>query len=177
MSKLTPQQATQYAQAAGFTGNGLDTIVAIAQCESGLDTTKTNTLNNFPPSTDRGIVQLNSYWHKGVSDTCAFNPQCAFQQAYSISQGGTNFTQWTTYRNGCYKQNLGLATSGANAIQNTSSDPFGISTTISSLSKDIAVFILALLLIVLGVMLLAGKQIAGFGKSAVEKSAEGAALI
>jgi hypothetical protein len=177
MSNLSSAQVSQYAQAAGFTGNGLDTIVAIAKCESGFNPSKTNTLNNFPPSQDRGLVQINNYWHKEVSDACAFDPTCAMQQAYKISSGGTNFIAWQTYRNGCYRQYLGLATSGNTSTSSISTnDPTGISSFITSLSKDIAVFVLALLLIILGVMLLAGKQIGDFTKSSVEKSAEAAAL-
>ena len=102
---LTIAQANQYAAQAGFTGSGLKTIVAIAQAESGLNT---NALNCSNPggSCDRGIVQINSAWHNEVTDTCAYDPLCAFQQAYRISNSGTNFSAWTTFTSGSYKQYL-----------------------------------------------------------------------
>lgn len=97
-------QALTYAQAAGFSLPGLTTIVAIALAESGLNTDATNTAGNSPPSTDRGVLQINSYWHAEVSDACAFNPACAFVEGYRISAQGTNFTPWSTYTNGAYQQ-------------------------------------------------------------------------
>jgi len=175
MTQLTPQQATQYAQQAGFTGSSLQTIVAIAMCESGLNTTATNTSGNTPPSTDRGIVQINSYWHKEVSDSCAFNPACAFVQAYRISNGGTSFSPWTTYTNGCYKSKLAQVKSNipnTNPQTNNSNSGSGdggifgsIKSSIINLAEEVAVFLIALLIILIGVMLLAGKQIAGFTTS------------
>jgi hypothetical protein len=161
MSVITTQQATQYAQQAGFSGSALDTIVAIAVCESGLNTNARNTAGNSPPSMDRGLVQINNYWHKEISDTCAFDPGCAMQQAYRISNGGTNFNQWTTYRNGCYKNHLG--NTGSNPAQptpQTSPDvATSLTTMIGSLLEEAGLFLLALVAIALGIYLLAGEKV------------------
>lgn len=102
MSVITVTQARQYASKAGFAGNALDVIVAIAQAESGLNTQAQNRAGNSPPSTDRGILQINSYWHKEVVDSCAYEPQCAFNAGYTISHQGSDFTPWVTYTNGAY---------------------------------------------------------------------------
>ena len=179
MANISTQQATQYAQAAGFTGNGLTTIVAIATCESGLNPSATNTVGNTPQgSMDRGILQFNSYWHRDVTDQCAFNPQCAFQQAYRVSQGGTNFSQWETYKNGCAssKMNTVLASSGSvgTPTSTTSSNnafsglPFGIGGAISAVQttlvnavEEIGIFLLAIVIIILGVIILNTDEIKG----------------
>lgn len=104
MSIVSIAQASQYAQNAGFSGAGLINILAIALAESGLNTEAKNCSGNTPSgSCDRGILQINSYWHKGVSDQCAYDPQCAFQNAFVISNGGQSFSPWTTYSSGRYK--------------------------------------------------------------------------
>ena len=98
--------------AAGFrVGKGLATILAIAGAETAgtYDPKITNTAGNSPPSTDRGIVQINSYWHPEVSDACAFDPKCAAVQAFRISNQGSSFTPWATYNNGSYKRYLQVA--------------------------------------------------------------------
>jgi len=92
--------ARSYAQQAGFSGQSLNIIVAIAQAESSLNTQATHT--NSDGSIDRGILQINDKAHPDVSSTCAFDPACAFQQGYRISSNGTNFGAWTTYTSGAY---------------------------------------------------------------------------
>src|SRR5258708_7364552 len=92
------------AQAAGFSGISLITIMAIAFAESRLDPAA---VGQQDPR-DRGILQINSYWHPEVSDTCAFSPPCAFKEAYRISQQGKNFSQWNTYKNRVPNYTLGV---------------------------------------------------------------------
>ncbi len=106
MSTLSVNDAIGKAHNAGFSGASLATIVAIAMAESGLRSDATNTAGNSPPSTDRGIVQINSYWHPEVNDACAFNPDCAFKEAYRISQQGKNFGAWSTYSNKAYLKQM-----------------------------------------------------------------------
>lgn len=114
MGALTLQQASEYAQAAGFSGSALQTILAIAQAESGLDPLATNTntdFHTFPdghtgPSVDRGILQINNYWQPQVSNAVAFNPATAFVAGFAISARGTTFTPWSTYQSGAYKRYL-----------------------------------------------------------------------
>jgi hypothetical protein len=118
MSVVSVSQATAWAKQAGFTGAGLATIVSIAEAESGLDTAIRGRTDNR----DRGILQINSYWHPEVSDACAFNGACAFQQAYRISNNGTNFSQWNTFTNGAYNQFLNGA-SPLSSQPNNSNNP------------------------------------------------------
>lgn len=53
-------------------------------------------------SVDRGLWQLNSHWHAEVSDTCAYTPLCNARNAERISNGWTDFSQWSTFHNGAY---------------------------------------------------------------------------
>jgi murein DD-endopeptidase MepM/ murein hydrolase activator NlpD len=92
--------ARQYASQAGFVGSGIDTIVAIAQAESSLNTGAQHT--NSDGSLDRGILQINNRYHSEVSDSCAYDAACSFGQGYRISNKGTNFTAWSTYTSGAY---------------------------------------------------------------------------
>lgn len=113
--KLTHDQIQAYARNAGFSGDSLTTIIAIAYAESGGDTTATNTSGNSA-GIDRGIVQINSFYHNEVSDACAFDPACAFKAAYAISNNGTSFAPWATYTNGNYKTFMGATSGGTSTI-------------------------------------------------------------
>src|SRR5574341_1826443 len=104
---ITGNEARRLAFDAGFRGEFLDRIVAIAQAESGLRPDAVNETGNTPPtSRDRGILQINSYWHSEVTDECAFDPACAFREGFRISQHGTNFTPWAVYKGGQYTRFL-----------------------------------------------------------------------
>lgn len=83
--------------------------VAICVAESGGHCDATNTAGNTPPSTDRGLWQINDYWHKEVSNTCAFDCECNGKQAHKISNGGADWSQWATYTGGAYKQYMAIA--------------------------------------------------------------------
>jgi hypothetical protein len=104
MANVTLQQLIQDAKNAGFTGQGLTNIVAISEAE---DTSgnplATNTVGNSA-GTDRGVLQINSFYHPEVSNQCAFDPQCSFNAAFNISSSGTNFTPWATFTSGKYLQ-------------------------------------------------------------------------
>jgi murein DD-endopeptidase MepM/ murein hydrolase activator NlpD len=110
MAIITVAQARQYAAAAGFSGAGLNTIVAIAQAESSLDTSARNI--NTDGSIDRGILQINKKWHPEVSDAQAYDPAAAFAAGYQISSRGSDFHPWSTYTNGAYKAYLSGVTGG-----------------------------------------------------------------
>jgi len=114
MATLSQAQARQYAQQAGFSGSGLNTIVAIAQAESGLNTLAQG--HNTDGSLDRGILQINSRWHSEVSDGCAYDPLCAFQQGFRISNRGTSFTPWSTYTSGAYLRYLTSASTSGGKV-------------------------------------------------------------
>lgn len=62
--------------------------------------------NRKPRSTDRGLFQINSRWHLEVSNACAFDARCNAEAAYRISDGGRDWSQWTTWHSGAYKAYL-----------------------------------------------------------------------
>lgn len=113
MAIISVALARQYASQAGFAGNGIDIIVAIAQAESSLNTSAQHT--NSDGSLDRGILQINSRYHSEVTDSCAYDAACSFQQGYRISSQGTNFNAWSTYTSGAY---LRYMPTGSNTLAN-----------------------------------------------------------
>ena len=116
MPIITRAQAVAFAQAAGFADPyACDTIVAIAQAESGLNTDALSPYNQdshtYPDGTthasrDRGILQINDYWWASYSDACVYDPACAFKAGYTISKQGTDFSDWSTYQSGAYRKYL-----------------------------------------------------------------------
>jgi len=53
-------------------------LVKLAYCESKLDPTAINDKGNTPAgSKDRGVLQINDYWHSNVSDECSFDIECS----------------------------------------------------------------------------------------------------
>jgi len=72
MMLLSAAQIAGYAQSAGFTGTGLVNAVAVALAESNGDTNARNV--NAGGSVDRGVWQINGYWHSEVSDAPGIRP-------------------------------------------------------------------------------------------------------
>lgn len=109
---LSKQQIEQYASQAGFTGQALNIITAIAQAES-LGNTCAENLSD-PHGGSFGLVQINGIHIKDASPEsvpeitflCAYDPLCAMQFAYKLSNHGTKWTDWGTYTNGKYKNYL-----------------------------------------------------------------------
>ncbi|GAA4110903.1 hypothetical protein GCM10022284_61220 [Streptomyces hundungensis] len=99
----------QVGYTAGFRGDALVTAVAVALAESSCNPSATNVQNNTPPSTDRGLWQINSYWHREIDDNCAFDPQCNANAAYAISSGGTDWGAWSTYNQRAHLRHMGEA--------------------------------------------------------------------
>ncbi|MFI6653391.1 hypothetical protein ACIBI8_38090, partial [Streptomyces sp. NPDC050529] len=91
---------------AGFRGDGLVTAVAVALAESSCNPSASNVQNNTPPSTDRGLWQINSYWHAEVDDACAYDAQCNANAAFDISSGGANWEPWSTYNQGMHWRHM-----------------------------------------------------------------------
>jgi Lysozyme like domain len=138
---LTVAEARALAEAAGFVGSRAQTIVAIAQAESGLNTLAQNTTGNTPPSTDRGILQINSFWHAEVPNSCAYDAACSFERAYGISAGGRNFTPWAAYKQGTYEKYMGAVevTPNVAALGTGIPDPFAaVNTAIADVSNALA---------------------------------------
>jgi hypothetical protein len=76
--------------------------VAIALAESGGRTDAVRNNAGPPPSRDRGLWQINSRFHPEVSDAQAFDASASTDAAHRISGGGTNWSQWTTFRNNAH---------------------------------------------------------------------------
>src|SRR5690349_11489184 len=85
-------QIAQLAHQAGFSGNDWVVSVAVAEAESAGWTRAR--LINTDCSVDRGLWQINSYWHGEVSDSCAFSPPCNAQGTHNIWANG-GWAQWT----------------------------------------------------------------------------------
>lgn len=114
MADYTIAQLVQAASGAGFSGSALITAVAVSLAE---DTSRTLTAENINSdgSIDRGPWQINNVAHPNVTNSCAFDLTCAAQAAYTISSGGTDWSPWTTYTGGEYKQYLSQAQQAASS--------------------------------------------------------------
>lgn len=55
-------------------------------------------------SVDRGLWQINSYWHPEVSEQCAFDPACNARAMARISNKGATWSAWAAYNNGSYQK-------------------------------------------------------------------------
>ena len=190
-----------FAQGAGFSGQSLITIMAIAFAESGLNPANQATVSNpgHPDdgSIDRGILQINSHWHPEVTDACAYDPACSFKAAWRISQQGKNFNEWNSYKNRSTQYNIGLqdstavinnqpipnpdATSiaGANGqYQGINLDPFAmfqaLFNQLPSWGIHIALFMGALMFLIVGLWILTSNPASDTG-SAITTTANNAA--
>lgn len=112
MANETPQQIANQAAQAGFTGQGLVNITAIVEAESSGNASAIN--RNTNGSTDYGLAQINSV--HGVSQAAMFDPAQNLAEAYKLSSGGTNFSPWTTFNTGAYKNFLSTATGATSGI-------------------------------------------------------------
>jgi len=106
-------QVAQLARDAGFSGNDWVVSVAVAEAESAGWTHAR--LINTDCSVDRGLWQINSYWHGEVGDGCAFDPTCNAQATHTIWANG-GWTQWTTYINGAYQAHMAEAQAAVNQV-------------------------------------------------------------
>jgi hypothetical protein len=109
----SPVQVARLARDAGFSGNDWVISVAVAEAESAGWTRAR--LINTDCSVDRGLWQINSYWHGEVSDSCAFDPPCNARGTHTIWAAG-GWTQWTTYNNGAYRSHLAEAQDAVNQV-------------------------------------------------------------
>jgi hypothetical protein len=96
---------------AGFTGDALVKAVAISMGESGWDSTATGdtSLTNATWGPSMGLMQIRSVnaergqgtWRDA---TRLHDPTFNARAAYSISNGGTDFSPWTVYTKGIWTQ-------------------------------------------------------------------------
>ena len=87
------------------------TVIAVGWAESRGNTNAVGVVTALRPdgtplpwhgSRDRGVYQINSYFHPEVSDACAFGLACATQETYRISSAGRNMQPWNTFRTGAH---------------------------------------------------------------------------
>lgn len=97
MTRLSAAQIAGYAAGAGFKGQALTNAVAVALAESGGDPRAVGVNSDRHRSRDRGLWQINDYWHRNVSDAQAFDPAAAARHAFRISKGGRDWSPWTTW--------------------------------------------------------------------------------
>jgi Lysozyme like domain len=117
-------QLAQAAQAAGFSGANLVTAVAVSLAEDTSRSLRAVGVNT-DGTKDRGPWQFNSKWHPEVSDSCAFDLNCAAREAFRVSNQGRSWTPWATYTSGRYKQYLSDAAANSSA-SDASPDSVGL---------------------------------------------------
>ena len=129
---LSVSQAAGYARAAGFSGDSLVTILAIAMAESGLEPGAqgwNGPTSGCPSgSVDRGLLQINSCYWPQFSDAQCYDPAGAFRAGWTISRGGTQFGDWATYVGGQYLAYVGQVRSqlGSGADGGAGATPTGL---------------------------------------------------
>lgn len=129
MAKLSYAQVKAAAIAGGFTGAAADTIAAIAGAESGYNPSAVGDVSletaKWGPSV--GLVQIRTL--KADTGTGSDrdisrlqgNVAAQMHAAYKISDGGRNFSAWSTYKNGSYLKFLNGNGSSSGTLTSTGS--------------------------------------------------------
>lgn len=119
----TVTQVANWAYGAGFRGNALALATAVGMAES---TGNATVINDNPKTQDYsvGVWQINYFGSLYNGRSAQFGPPSSLQNgpsnaaaAYSVSNGGTNFTPWSTFKNGAYLYYLPQAIVAANQVQ------------------------------------------------------------
>lgn len=91
----------------GFKGRDLQVAVALMTAESGryAGAWHDNLAEDHETvlSTDRGLFQINNYWHKDLSEDDAYSAIPNAEYAFKMSSG-KNFGAWAAYNSGAYEQ-------------------------------------------------------------------------
>lgn len=76
---------------------GLDDVMAecVIQKESNWETGNYHV--NRDGTVDRGLWMINSYWHREVSNECAFDALCSTKEAIRIYKSRGNWNAWYGY--------------------------------------------------------------------------------
>ncbi len=100
--RLTAEEISLYAQAAGFTGENLRVAVAVAMAESGGDTEALGD-ENLTLGGSLGLWQINLRWHPEYYDnyTALYDPQTNANAAYKVYEA-QGWSAWSTWKNGRY---------------------------------------------------------------------------
>ena len=163
VTPLNEVQLQQLASNAGFNSTLAPIMAAIALAESGGCPTATNPNDNGGTQTSWGLWQISDGTHRQPSGWD--NPQVNAQMAYTKYQT-QGLKAWGTYTSGAYKQYIGTSasTSPQQTAQNALSNVpglSGITSLFTNFSEEVAIFLIALVVIILGVYLLMHNQIEG----------------
>jgi len=74
-------------------------LLDLIWCESRFDPNATHyngTHSNGTYSEDRGILQINSFWHSEVSDRCSYNIRCSVEWGIWMLRQGRGY-EWVCY--------------------------------------------------------------------------------
>ena len=114
---LSYQAVAQVAKNAGLscTGERIAIAVAVAKAESAFRPTITNTAGNSH-GIDRGLWQINSYWHPEISAACALSASCNARGMAAMSSRGTKWSPWWTYVNGKHRPFMAQARAAQAAV-------------------------------------------------------------
>jgi hypothetical protein len=98
--RLTLDELRELARAAGFVD--VDTAAAIAYAESRGDPHAARIVTRPGPGFGKersfGLWQINTLANPQFDEAKLFDPAYAAAAAFQVSQGGTNWSPWTTYR-------------------------------------------------------------------------------
>jgi hypothetical protein len=183
-----PQYVRNIAHDAGFNGDSEITAVAISIAENDTSDPARVSPPNHDGSRDYGLWQINSS-HFGenlgnigaasviLNKNNVTDPKINGRAAYVISKNGTDFSPWTTYKSGKYKVHMAEAQATqkpGNPVSdyfnqgNTTGITSGVSDAVSKITgwatdagKVAGYFILGILLVLMGIIILAGKSKAG----------------
>lgn len=120
-------------QQAGFRGEGLRMAYAIAMAESGGNAAAHNG-NAATGDNSYGLFQINMLGAMGPerrkqyglsSNDSLFDALTNAKVAYRMSNGGTNWSPWSTYKSGAYRQYYGTAGPSGGGADVTFSQPSG----------------------------------------------------
>jgi hypothetical protein len=120
--RLSDSQIAQVAADAGFSGDALVTAVAVALAESGGNAGNTS----GDGGTSYGLWQIHWTVHPQYAPQQLTDPNYNASAAFDISNGGTNWYPWTTWKTGAYRKYLSraqaavLASAGVSPILSSS---------------------------------------------------------
>lgn len=143
MPKISDSAIAQYAAGAGLSGDAVAIAVAVAIAESGGDTG-----NHTVSAVDNsyGLWQINMLSQMGPdrraryglsSNDQLFDPATNARVMASISNGGKQWTDWTTYTRGTYRLYLARGQAVATGATGTGTTPVSVSASLSSLSDTL----------------------------------------
>lgn len=182
MATLSSAQIKTYAQQAGFQGDVVDTMVAIAYAESGGDP---RSHNSTPPDDSYGLWQINMIGSLGPArrkefgikdNTELFDPAVNAKAAYKVYKS-SGLKAWTTYTSGKYKQFLNGA---SDTTGHENDDPqqgllAGITSSINAFGtnvfngiENVAGILVAVALVLAGIALLVVNSKSGLVKKAAK---------